>query len=59
MLVVSPLLTAVCMNLGNQVLALLNDRLPVDHYIAPPGVGHLEDSGWPATSPWLGSSTVA
>lgn len=42
MQVAAPLLTAVSMNLGNQVSAHLNDRL-VRACLDPPGVGHLED----------------
>ncbi len=43
MLIVSPVQTAVSMNLGNQVSALLNERL-IESCVTPPGVGHLEDA---------------
>jgi ABC-type multidrug transport system fused ATPase/permease subunit len=42
MLVVSPIQTAVSMNLGNKVSAWLNEALIRD-CVEPPGIGHLED----------------
>ncbi|HEY5848555.1 MAG TPA: ABC transporter ATP-binding protein [Microlunatus sp.] len=42
MQVLTPLHTAVSMNLGNQVSAYLNERL-ILACVTPPGVGHLED----------------
>ena len=43
MLVASPILTAVSMNLGNQVSARLNEQL-IQSCVDPPGIGHLEDA---------------
>ena len=42
MLIVTPIQTAVSMNLGNKVSAWLNDALIRD-CVVPPGIGHLED----------------
>ena len=42
MLIVGPILTAVSMNLGNLLSALLNERL-INSCVDPPGIGHLED----------------
>ena len=42
MLIVSPILTAVSMNLGNKVSMWLNEALIRD-CVGPPGIGHLED----------------
>ena len=42
MLAATPILTAVSMNLGNRLSALLNERL-IRACVEPPGIGHLED----------------
>jgi ABC-type multidrug transport system fused ATPase/permease subunit len=42
MLAAPPILTAVSMNLGNRLSALLNERL-IRACVEPPGIGHLED----------------
>jgi ATP-binding cassette subfamily C protein len=42
MLAAAPILTAVSMNLGNRLSALLNERL-IRACVEPPGIGHLED----------------
>jgi ATP-binding cassette, subfamily B, bacterial len=42
MLIVTPIQTAVSMNLGNKVSAWLNEALIRD-CVGPPGIGHLED----------------
>ncbi len=43
MLIMSPIQTAVSMNLGNKVSAWLNEVL-IRSCVEPPGIGHLEDS---------------
>lgn len=43
MQVVTPLLTAVSLNLGSLVSAWLNERL-IHSCVGPPGIGHLEDA---------------
>ena len=42
MLIMSPIQTAVSMNLGNKVSAWLNEAL-IRSCVEPPGIGHLED----------------
>ena len=42
MLAATPILTAVSMNLGNRLSALLNETL-IRACVEPPGIGHLED----------------
>jgi ATP-binding cassette, subfamily B, bacterial len=42
MLIMSPIQTAVSMNLGNKVSAWLNEAL-IRGCVEPPGIGHLED----------------
>ncbi len=42
MLIMSPIQTAVSMNLGNKVSAWLNEAL-IRSRVEPPGIGHLED----------------
>ena len=56
--VLTPIHQAVSANLGDRTAAWLYDRL-TEACVRPPGMGHLEDPGSPATSPSRATSTSA